>query len=127
VGKKREPHLVGDGQDRIERRHRVLEDHCDPAAAHAAKVLLGQADELDPLEPDRTRDDAAGRVDEAEQREARHALARSGFADEPKHLAATEREGDAVDRFDDAGLGEEMRGEIPHLEECGHRFSRGLS
>ena len=127
VRSQHQPHLVGDGQDRIERRHRVLKDHRDLAAAHAAKLLLRQADEFDSLEPHRTCDDAAGRVDEPEQREPGDALARPGFTDEPEHLAALQREGDAVDRLHHSDLGEEVRGEIPHLQERAHRFNRGLS
>ena len=60
----------------------------------------------------RPADDAARRIDEAEDREAGDRLARAGFADQPEDFAARDLEADAVHRLDDALLGEEMRVEV---------------
>ncbi len=45
--------LAPDGQHRVERGHRLLEDHADGVAADAAHLALGQAEEVAALEPDR--------------------------------------------------------------------------
>jgi len=39
--------LLADGHDRIERRHRLLEDHRDVFAAHAPHCLFIEAKEID--------------------------------------------------------------------------------
>ncbi len=40
--------LRADGEDRVERGHRLLEDHADVAAANRLHLALGQADEVAP-------------------------------------------------------------------------------
>jgi Binding-protein-dependent transport system inner membrane component len=44
------------------------------------------------------------------------ALAGTGFADQPQHLATTQREADAIDRLQHAATQEEMRVKIANLE-----------
>ena len=102
-------HLRPDAEHRVQRHHRILEDHRDAPAAEVAHLARRQPDEILALEQDAAADDPAGRIDEAEDREAGDRLARAGLADEPQHLAAADLEADAVDRLDDAPLGEEMR------------------
>ena len=68
--------LLADGHHRIERRHRLLEDHRDLVAAHAAHLFFADLQEVAAAELDRARDDAARRIgDEPHQRQRRHALA----------------------------------------------------
>ena len=86
-------HLGVDAQHRVQRRHRILEDHRDALAAQLAQLRLGQADELAALEADGAARDAAGLVDEAEHGEPADGLAGAGFADQPQHLAAIDGEG----------------------------------
>ena len=50
--------------------------------------LVRQRREVLALEQDRAADDAAGRIDQADDREAGDRLARAGFADQPQDLAA---------------------------------------
>jgi hypothetical protein len=120
-------HLRVDPQDRIERRHRVLEDHRDPPAAQAPQRALGKADEFLALEPDRPGRDASGRVDEAEDREAGDGLAGARFPDEPQHLAAADLEGHAVDGHHEPLAGLERDREVAHRQDGAHRASLGLS
>ena len=44
--------LVADPHQRIERRHRLLENHRDPAAAHVLHVAFGEAEKVAPFEQD---------------------------------------------------------------------------
>ena len=53
--------LPADGHDRVERGHRLLEDHGDVVAADLAHGRLVEADEVAPVELDGAADDAAGR------------------------------------------------------------------
>jgi hypothetical protein len=103
------------------------------------------ADEFAPFQLHRPGFDPAGRVDQADDREAGDALARAGLADEAHDLAAL---GDAVDRLYHAGRGCEgdaeegrppsparrghgtIRCEVGDFEKTGgvaHRFSLGLT
>ncbi len=70
VGKHRLDHLRLDGQDRIERHHRVLKDHRDPSPAQAAHLLGGNADDVLAVKKDAAVDNAAGRINQPEHREA---------------------------------------------------------
>src|SRR5204862_884533 len=63
---------------------------------------------------------------EAHDREAGHALARAGLADDPERLPLLDREADAVDGLDDAVVSPEVGLEVPDLEE-GHRPRRSYA
>ena len=94
-------------------------DRAQPLARQRHQVLALEADRA-PL------DDAARRIDQAEDREAGDGLAGARFAYQAQHLARRHVEVDAVDRLDDARLGEEMRAQVcgrwsasarhPHLQ-----------
>ena len=67
---------------------------------------------------------------QTDDRPAGHGLARAGFADQAKHLAAADREAHVVDRLDDAVAQEEM-GSSPETASTGgaidgHLRSRGF-
>ncbi len=100
--------LRADRQDRIERRHRLLEDHRDLVAAHKPHRLVVETQQVAAAERHGTADDAAGWLrDQAHDGERRHALAAAGFADDGERLAAAQRERHVVHRLDDALAGEE--------------------
>ena len=84
--------LPADRRDRIERRHRLLEDHGDAIAAQLA--LLGRRKVLDlaAVETDGAGADRQRRTQQADQSERRNALAAAGFADEAERLAAIDAE-----------------------------------
>ena len=50
--------LAADGEDRIERGHRLLEDHRDPRAANRAHLGLAQIQQILTLEDDLAADDS---------------------------------------------------------------------
>ena len=52
--------LVADLEDRVERRHRLLEDHGDVVAAHLAHLSLGKRGEVSSLETDFAAGDPPG-------------------------------------------------------------------
>jgi hypothetical protein len=115
--------LLADPHVRVQRRHRILEDHRDPVPSDVLHLVLGRLGEIArPLafrrKEDLAADDATGRIlDQAHDRQARHALARPALAHDPQHLAPVHRERDAVDRLDGAFFAEEVRAEIFYLED----------
>ena len=110
--------LLADREDRVERGHRVLEDHRDPAAAQLAEVVRFHLDEVGALEQDRAAGNVAGGLrQEAEDRERRHALAAAGFADDPDRLVGRQVEGNAIDGMDASGRGGELDAEIADREQ----------
>src|SRR6185437_13244887 len=132
--------LPPDSQHWIERRHRLLEDHRDLVAAHIAHRRFVEHEEVAPVEPDASADDAAGRIgNETHQRQRRHALAAAAFTDHRQGLAAVERERDVVDGAEQALPGEEhglqpfdlehgrCSGRAHQLRSRGSRMSRSAS
>ena len=104
---------VADGQDRVQRRHRLLVDHRDVAAADRLHRTLGQLNQVLVPEADGAPDDPPRRVgQEAPQRQRGHRLAASGLADEPEDLTPVEGEADTVDGDDAAGVGLEARAQL---------------
>ncbi len=110
--------LRPDGVDRIEARHRLLEDHRDAIAANAAHLALVESSEILPPEAHGAADDASDAARQQPQdRECSHTLAAARLADDADGLAGKDLEGDAVDRASDAVLVEEVGPEITDLEQ----------
>ena len=120
--------LHPDRQRRVQRGHRILEDHRDLAPAHVLELALRELRQVAPLEPHLPADDAGGRLrDEPDDGEGRHRLAAARLADDADGLALLEVEAHAVDRVHDALAGEEVRLEIADGEErVRHQVSRVL-
>jgi hypothetical protein len=85
-------------EHRVQRGHRLLEDHRDVRAADAAhgrRARRGQIDERAAATPQHhpaARDLAAAVLDEPHQRQRRDRLARARFADDRERLAAIDVE-----------------------------------
>src|ERR1700726_1638533 len=119
--------LVGNRQNRIERRHRVLKDHRDFAATDRAKlarrhrqyVLAGIEDP-----PGRAR--RRGGV-EAKNRQCRHALSAAGFADNAECFTLGEAKTDIVDGGEPAAFATKLNRQVVDLEKIAHvsTFRRG--
>ena len=109
--------LPGDAQHRVQRGHRVLEDHGDVAAAHLADRVLVQVRQVAAAEGDRAADDAGRLVEQAHDRLGADALARAGFADDAERLARVKVEADAVDGAHRAGIGQEPGAQVAHLQQ----------
>src|SRR5882672_10077658 len=112
-------HLAKDREERVQRGHRILEDHGDPAAADPSELALALARQVLALEDDASAHDPGGARQEPDDREAGGRLPAARFADEPQGLARAEAEADAVHRLDDARAaeGEEMRLEVDDLKD----------
>ena len=106
--------LLADGEHRIERRHRLLKDHRDPPAAHAAHFAFGQFREHlrrlagRAVQRDPAAGEPAGSGDQPDDAHGGDAFARARFADQPQRLAAADRQRDVVDRLDHAFVGVEV-------------------
>ena len=109
--------LLADRHGRIQRGHRVLQDHRDPRAAELAHLLGALGEQALAVEDDVAPDDlAAGLGHQSQDRQAGHRLAGARFADDPECLAALDGERRAVDRFHDTAARIDVGPEIPDLE-----------
>src|SRR5450755_1486187 len=115
--------LGADPLDWMQRRRRILENHCDVLAANVAHLGLRQLQEIAALECN-----AAGRGGGAVIRQnaddgpRQHALAGTGLADDAESLTSLNRERYAVDRPHHAVRRMELRHEMGDLEEGSTRF-----
>ena len=116
VGADRLDELIADPVERVEAGQRVLKDHADPLAPDVAHFFRRQM--VDPLagELDLAAGDAAGRIEQADDGQARERFAGAGLADHAEHFARGDVEGNAVDRTQRAAAGEELHLEIAHGE-----------
>ena len=93
--------LPFDRHDRVQRGHRLLEDHRDIAAAHAPHGGFGQRRKFPAGKRNRARHDARHVArQEPHDGERRHRLAGAGFAGDAEGLAGGKIEGEVLD--DDA-------------------------
>ena len=96
--------LVADGEARIERGHRLLEDHRQPVAAQVAQGFVGDIEQIEAVEADRAGDLGGVLWQQPHDGERGHALAAAGFADEAERRAVGDAEVDAVDRMRGAAV-----------------------
>src|SRR5918912_14366 len=102
VGLDRLTELEADLQNRVERRHRILEDDRHFVAADATQVPLRELQKIPPFERRLAADDLAGRNrDQPEDRHRADALARTGLTDDSERLARIDVVRDSVDGLDD--------------------------
>ena len=90
--------LPRDRLQRVERGHRLLEDHGDGGAADRAQAPLAAFQKILALEQGRSRDLRARRQ-QPQDRQRRHRLARARFADQRKCAAAPKRERNIIDHL----------------------------
>jgi hypothetical protein len=108
--------LIPDLVDRVERRHRVLEDHRDLGAAHPPELILRGLDQLGALVMRGALEERVGRARQPHQRHGGHRLARAGLAHHREDLARCELERHALDGLHDALLGREGHLKVLHRE-----------
>ncbi len=100
--------LVAHTHHRIERRHRLLEDHRNLVAADAPHLRFAITHGIAaPIENFAADNAASTLVEQPDDRKRGHALAAAGLADQPDRLAVRNVETDAVDGTDLAVAGEE--------------------
>ena len=115
--------LVADPHHRVQAGRRLLKDHADAPAAHRTHARFGQREHVGAFERDLAVRDVAVLGQQPHQRKRSHALAAARFADEREGLAALDREREAVDRLDEAGLGVECDLEVGDVQ---HRQGKVL-
>jgi hypothetical protein len=103
--------LVADAEHRIERGHRLLEDQRDLGPAHGPHRAFIERQQVASLEQKLAGGDAAGRLDQAHQREGGHRFAAARLADQPERLASLDVKADMVDSRDRTVGGVEHGGE----------------
>ena len=116
-------HLIPDREERVQRRHRVLEDHRDPLAADPPHLAVGLLEQVFALEEDLARDEPGRRREQPQQRERQGGLAGARLAHDPERPALVEDQRDVVHRTRDARAARAhvVGGEMPKLEErAGH-------
>ena len=121
------PDLLGDlgahAVHRVERAHRILEDHRNPRAAEVLELRLACRDHVLTVEQRLALEAGVGAAREAHQRHRGNGLAGARLAHDRHHLAAVDRERHAVHGLNDAVLGGERHAQVRHLQE--RRFHSG--
>ena len=117
-------HLLADREDRVERGHRLLEDHRDVAAADLAHLLGREREQVAPVEGDAALRHPPGLGEQAHDRERGDRLAAAGLADDRDDFAPIDRIGNALDRADSAARGLEPHMQVAHLEQRRRRGGR---
>ena len=106
-------HLLFDRVQRIERGHRLLEDHRDLVAPDVAERARIEGQEVHAVEADTARRMRRGGVgQEPQDRQRRHRLARARFADERHGLGLADIEGHLADGVGDGLSGAEIDRQI---------------
>ena len=113
--------LVADREHRVQRRHRLLEDHRDLVAADLRQLALLERDEIAVLEQDaRVLGDSARPVDQPHHRERSDGLAGPRLADDAERAALRDLEVDAVDGAQEALARVEAGAEVLNREQRRH-------
>ncbi len=120
--------LIADREERVQRGHRVLEDHGDALAADVPHLGIGFLEKVFSLESDLPADDLRRGRQEPQDGEREGRLARAGFSDDAERLAGPDGQRDLVHRSHHArATGAHVVGrEIAQLEQgsgSGHRQS----
>src|SRR5262249_48540332 len=88
--------LAADGEDWVEARHRLLEDHADVVAAHLAHGGFAELEEVSALETDRARNTAGRLRHEPQNGIGGNRLSATALAYDRHRLAGLHRERNAV-------------------------------
>src|SRR6185437_15508740 len=126
------PHLVGDGEDRIERGHRVLENHGDSRAAQLFALGRAGFQQVAAVEENFAAGDRCGRgAEQAHYRFHRHRLAAAALADQRDLATLRYVERDTVQHMVRLPIGRKVDREIAdgeqragHLTSCTSKRSR---
>src|SRR4051794_4681780 len=117
--------LLADGEHRVERGHRLLENETDILGPDVVQFVACERHEIAALEQDLAFDDAARRHrDQLQDRHRGDGLAAAGFADHAERLALVEGDVDAVDRLQHAVVGGEVSLQALDLEQRRHQITR---
>ena len=90
--------LVPDRHRRVERRHRVLEDHADLVAPDVPHLVVGERGDLPAVQQDLAAGDVAAGRQQLHDRQRGHRLAAAGLADDAEAFAGFQAQADALQR-----------------------------
>jgi hypothetical protein len=114
-------HRLGDlpahGEHRVQRGHRLLEDHGDAVAANLAHLALAQLHQVGAAQPHGARVTPRRRGHQPQDRQRGHALAAARFADHAQRAAGAHRVGNPVDRTHHAGQRVEVGAQVVDFEQ----------
>src|SRR5262249_32169228 len=111
--------LIADGVNRIERRHRLLEDDGDLLAAEPLHVRRPERHDVPPAPENSAVDDAPGRRgNELEHGHRSDGLAAAGFSHQAQLLYALDGKMHAVDRVHRSLVGGEVRLQPANFEQA---------
>jgi len=118
--------LIANRHRRVQRRHRVLEDHADLGAAHVRAVDQLAAQNVVAAQAGAAARDAAGRHwNQSHDALHRHRFAAAGLADNRQRFAGFDGEAHAAHRVDGAAVGIEFDVQVPNVQQR-LRHSRDL-
>ena len=114
-------YLLAHRQHRVERGHRLLEDHRDAIAAKLSQGGRRKPQKIDAIEQDLAAGDPPGRArHQAHDRQCGDALAATGLADDAERSSRIDRKADAVDRGEFAALDLKECLERANIEQRAH-------
>src|SRR5438128_1484007 len=108
--------LLSAGHDRVERGHRLLEDHRHARAAQLAQARLARRENVLAIDHDAPGGSAQGIGEKSHRRLRDHGLARSRFTHQADDLSCLDRKAGAIDRERSVGAGGQRDGQIANVE-----------
>src|SRR5258708_131282 len=119
--------LAADRVQRVQRRHRLLEDHADFCATNVAHLVLRRDGKILAFEQDAAAPDAHMRAgQQAKDRTRDERFARSALADQACHFAGAQNEIDIAHRVGAVGAGRQSDRELFKFENSLVHRSRSL-
>ena len=112
--------LLSDHHRRVQRRHRVLEDHADLVASHLAQLGELERDQISAVEANLAAGDEPAPREQPHDRHRGHRLAAAGLADDAHRLARFDLEAQAVDGMNGPAPKPDLSLEVLDLEESRH-------
>src|SRR6478672_4037230 len=110
--------LSPNGQYRIERSHRILENDADLRPTNFLELRLTHLEQILPVEQGLARDNLAGwGWHQAQDRKHCDALPTTAFTDQPNGLAVRNAERHAIDRVDRPIRGDELGFQPLHFQQ----------
>ena len=111
------PHI----QDRIQRGHRLLENHGDARTSNSAQLLVVERREVQAFKQDASANDTPRGTDKPKNGHGGDALPAAAFSNKSQGLALVERERYAIDSLDDSVVRRKVCLKIVNLENMGSR------
>jgi hypothetical protein len=115
--------LVADGAQRIERRHRFLEDHADALAAQPAQGLGRQPQQILPFPQHLAGAGAHVLGQQPQDRAGRQRFAGAAFTHHTDDFARADVQRQVLQRMRPVGAGRQVHGQVLDAQQFGHGSS----